>query len=123
LAWTTEFVGRVHWDFIHEDNDDFRALVTDVPEGESGIIIVQPEPFGRSATVIGTLDVDASLDEHREALQDAMDTFEASFEKLPYEEHVAEGREQGVTWEEAIRMGERPMDEDRRRRGRDRGNR
>ena len=117
LAWSPEFVGRVHWDFTSEDA--FRTLVPDAPQSESGILIVQPEPFGRSATVIGTLDADASLADQHEALQAAMDTFESSFTKLPYEAHVEEGHDRGVRWEEAIRMGDRPMDDDRRRRGRD----
>ena len=119
LAWSPEFVGRVHWDFTHETDDDFRALVPDAPEGAAGILIVQPEPFGRSAHVIGTLNADAPLTEQREALQEAIAQFEATFTKLSYEEHVAEGHDLGVRWEEAIRMGDRPMDSDRRRRGRD----
>ncbi len=119
LAWSPDFIGRVHWDFAHDDAAELRAFVPDLPDTEAGVVILQPEPFGRSAAVIGTLDPSAPLADQQAALHGALDTFAATFEKLPYEAHVAAGHDQGITWEEAIRMSDRPMSDQRRRRNPD----
>ena len=123
LAWSDEFVGRVHWDFV-SGADDLRALVPDAPEADHGVVVVQPEPFGRTASVLVPIDPEASLEVQQATLREAMTTFEGSFSKLEYRAHVQQGKRLGVTWEEAIKMGDRddgPQGE--RDRDRDRGRR
>lgn len=121
LAWSPEFVGRVHWDL--SIGEDFREYVPNGLDGERGVTIVQSEPFGRTAEVIGAIDLDLSLEDQRWVLRRAIEHFESSFEKLSYQEHVQQGNRLGVHWEEAIRMGDRDdgpgSDRSRRRRRRD----
>jgi hypothetical protein len=116
LAWSSEFVGRVHWDL--SVGEGFRDYVPNGTAGTRGVIIVQPEPYGRTAQVIGAIDLDLTLKDQQWVLRNAVERFERSFEKLPYEEHVEKGKTLGVVWKEAIRMGDRPMDPNRRGRNR-----
>lgn len=112
LAWSPDFVGRLHWDL--SIGDALRAFVPDAPTGERGVIVVQPEPYGRSAAVIGTIDLDLPITDQRTALKQAVARFHASFTKRPYEDHVRNGLRLDITWDEAVRMGER--DDQKRRR-------
>ena len=105
LAWSEEFIGRVHWDMTV--GDSFRSLIPNSLAGESGVIVVQPEPYGRTATVIGAIDLDLSLEDQQWVLRRAVERFEEQFEKLPYEQHVQAGLRQGIEWDEAVEMGER----------------
>ena len=126
LAWRNGIVGRFHWDFA--TSTEIRELIKDAPVADCGVIVVQSEPFGRNATVIGTIDVEQPLADQCISLLLALKDFDSSFAKLPYKEHVELGKNLGVEWEEAIKMGERPMDDKSRRRNRrseepDRGDR
>ena len=94
LAWSSEFVGRVHWDL--SVGEGFRDYVPNGTAGTRGVIIVQPEPYGRTAQVIGAIDLDLTLKDQQWVLRNAVERFERSFEKLPYEALVEKGKTLGT---------------------------
>ena len=113
LAWTPDFVGRLHWDLTADE--EFRALIPNAPAGARGLIVVKPEPFGRTATVLTAIDFELEPQDQRTMIRRAMAEFDATFEKLPYEDHVQRGLRLGIVWTESIRMSDRNDAPSRRR--------
>jgi len=90
VVWGKEFVGR--FVFAGGTADDMSPIERANPD--AGLLIVEPERFGRTAKVLSSLPADASQTQIAKLLRDAT----ASFKRLEktFQTHVREGRNQGV---------------------------
>ena len=110
LAWKDEFIGR--FVFTAGANDDLAAITGTKPE--TGILIVAPETFGRSAKSLAAIDAEVPTERIAEALRSVVADFSRT--DKTFSNHVRSGHEQGVFWETAVPVTD-PMELAARNRG------
>jgi hypothetical protein len=112
LAWSPEFVGRFAF-ATAASADDLRA-VTGAPAG-AAVLVVQPEKFGRSGTVLARCPVDANAAVLAANLRDGAAGFRG--EDKAFSDHVQEGQRKRIYWETPVPVTD-PMERQARERGR-----
>jgi hypothetical protein len=97
VAWTDEFRGR----FVYAVASQTKELenIAGVPSGD-GILIVQPDRFGLKGTVLERTGADGSTINVANCLKNGLATYSQQDETL--QEHVHDGRVEGVFWQTAI---------------------
>ena len=110
LAWSDEFIGR--FTFAAGGPEDLEAIVGTKPE--TGILIVLPETFGRSAKSLAIVDADAPTGQIAEALRGVVAGFSPT--EKTFSNHVRSGHQQGIYWETAVPVTD-PMELAARNRG------
>ena len=99
-------IGRFHCDFFSEGADGSWREVIDGEKSDSGLFIVQSDKFGQSGTVIGQLPPGAGAAEIKAALLEANKEFAKTEARKVYSEHVADGRREGIEFENVMPYGE-----------------
>jgi hypothetical protein len=66
----------------------------------SGAIFIAPEPYGQSGEVWGEIGASASIEDTRAMLAAGLQRFRDEWRKLDKKTHIANGRENGLTWSE-----------------------
>jgi hypothetical protein len=110
LAWRPEFVGRFVY-AVADRADDLNV----VGRPADGLLVVQPEEYGRSGTVLARCPADA--DPATLAATMRAGAAKLSAKEKSFGGHVREGRRQGVFWETAVPVTD-PMEKQARERGR-----
>lgn len=113
LAWKDEFIG--HFVFASGTGQDLAAL--DGVQQDAALVIAEPEQFGRSARVMGSLPADASSAQIARLLRAAVSQF-TPMDKT-FVNHVREGQRRGIFWEPATPVTD-PMEIRARERGKNR---
>jgi hypothetical protein len=111
LAWAPEFVGRFAY-AAATGADDLRAIRG---AGDGGILVVQPEKFGRSGAVLARCDADAGADALAATLREGGAKFKG--EDKSFFNHVRQGHQKGIFWETKIPVTD-PMELQAREHGR-----
>lgn len=110
LVWEDEFVGR----FVFASGTPDDLATVEGKKRETGLLIVEPERFGRTAKVVSSLPADAS------AVRIAVDLRNATtqFKRIDktFLNHVRFGQSQGVFWEPRVPVTD-PMEINARERG------
>lgn len=96
-------IGRFHFDF--EQGSDWKKKI-DGATGQSGIVMIRPDEFGMSGTVLKQLPLTAANDQIIATMREANAQFAATTEKKVYSQHVAKGTRQGIYFEGAVPYGE-----------------
>jgi hypothetical protein len=121
VAWSDEWVGRVH--YAHATAADVRALdgikdVASIPD--SGYVSLSPAPLGQGAKLLGEASKRASKTQLQKLLQKAVEGHTVSA-VLSSRDHVRAGKRAGVSWETVIPVTDPGrLDKDRARRRLDR---
>jgi hypothetical protein len=121
VAWSDEWVGRVH--YAHATAAEILALdgikdVASIPD--SGYISLSPAPLGQGAKLLGEASERASKAQLQKLLHKAVEGHMVST-VLSSREHVREGKRAGVSWETVIPVTDPGrLDKDRARRRLDR---
>jgi len=110
LIWNDEFVGR----FIFASGTAVDLATIEGKKQEFGLVIVEPEQFGRTAKVVSSLSVDASAARIATGLRNAVAQFKPT--EKTFMNHVRFGQSQGVFWEPRIPVTD-PMEINARERG------
>jgi hypothetical protein len=101
-----DIVGRFHSDFAGKDTDaDWADAVSGV-DSKSGLFIIAADQFGMEGRVLNTLPLDAGPEEIKTALTDANSEFVKTEERKVYSQHVAQGRREGIMFENGMPYGE-----------------
>ncbi len=122
IAWSDEWVGRVH--YAHATAADVRALEgvkEDAAFPDSGYISLSPAPMGQGAELLGIAAEPASKAQLKKLLQEAVEGHKESA-VLSSRDHVRAGKRAGVSWETVIPVtdpGRLDKERARRRLGRD----
>src|SRR5262249_8712504 len=112
LAWSPEFVG--HFAYATAANaDDLRTV--NRARGGDALLVVQPEKFGRSGTVLARSPAGADAAVTAEALRSGLKRFQG--EEKSFSDHVREGHRKRVFWETPVPVTD-PMEQRARERGR-----
>lgn len=112
LAWSPEFIGH----FVYATAataDDLRA-VSGVTAG-NGVLVVQPEKFGRSGTILARSAAGADAAGLADTLRSGLKRFQG--EDKSFSDHVREGHRKRVFWETPVPVTD-PMEQRARERGR-----
>jgi hypothetical protein len=112
LAWTPEFVGH----FVYASaatTDDLRTISS--ATGADGVLVVQPEKFGRSGTILARCPAGADAATVADTLRSGLKRFKA--DEKSFSDHVREGHRKRVFWETPIPVTD-PMEQRARERGR-----
>ncbi|MDP6739968.1 MAG: hypothetical protein QF404_08140 [Planctomycetota bacterium] len=121
IAWSDEWVGRVH--YAHATAADVRALEgvkEDAAFPDSGYISLSPAPMGQGAELLGTAAEPASKAQLESLLQEAVEGHKVSA-VLSSRDHVRAGKRAGVSWETVIPVTDPGrLDKERARRRLDR---
>jgi len=112
MIWDDEFVGR--FVFASATANDLATV-----ERDAGLLIVEPEQFGRTAKVVSNLSADASPVRIAADLRNAVAQFKR-MEKT-FMNHIRFGQSQGVFWEPRIPVTD-PMEINARVRGKNNKN-
>jgi hypothetical protein len=121
VAWSDEWVGRVH--YAHATTAEVLALdgiedAASIPD--SGYISLSPAPLGQGAKLLGEASERASKTQLQKLLHKAVEGHMVST-VLSSREHVREGKRAGVSWETVIPVTDPGrLDKDRARRRLDR---
>lgn len=92
-AWKDALIGR----FVYASTTDAKDLkLIDGAKASPGYILVEPERFGRKATVVGQLDSAVTRADLAGALKDAYATRRIG--ERNYKEHIRDGQRLGVFW-------------------------
>jgi hypothetical protein len=101
-----EVIGRYHVDFSDREADaKWADAVSGVSEA-SGLFIIQSDQFGLKGKALDRLPLDAKPEAIKAALKKANVVFSKSDERKVYSDHVAEGRREGVHFENGMPYGE-----------------
>jgi hypothetical protein len=110
LAWKDEFIGR--FTFAAAATEDLAAITG--TKLETGVLIVLPETFGRSAKSLATIDAEVPTERIAEALRGVIGGFSRT--DKTFSSHVRSGHQQGVFWETVVPVTD-PMELAARNRG------
>ena len=110
LIWDDEFVGR----FVLASGTADDLATVEGKKRAAGLLIVEPEQFGRSAKVVLSVAPDASLVRIATELRNAVAQFKPT--EKTFKNHVRFGQSQGVFWEPRIPVTD-PMEINARERG------
>jgi len=114
LAWKPEQAGR----FVYVSAEAPGSLVGgDIPLPADGVVVVQPEKFGRRGTVLAAAPAGATEARLAEVLQAGAAKFARAGKT--FGSHVREGHSQGILWETRLPVTD-PMEAQARERGRQR---
>ncbi|MDF1752303.1 MAG: hypothetical protein P1U89_06000 [Verrucomicrobiales bacterium] len=101
-----EVMGRFHLDFADETVDaQWTELVSNSSRGP-GLSVIQADSFGQEGSVVAKLPLNASSTEIHQTLLAANRKFAESEARKIYGEHVKEGRQNGVFFENKMPYGE-----------------
>jgi hypothetical protein len=112
LAWSPEFIGR----FVYataKSADDLRTISGD--KANAAFLVVQPEKFGRSGTVLARGLVGAKPEAIATTLREGASRFKD--DEKNFATHVREGHRKRVFWETPVPVTD-PHELDARERGR-----
>ena len=112
LAWSKEWRGR----FVYASARAKELTMIEGVEGDSGVVVVAPEKFGRTGKVIGGAKADASSEALAKAFAEAVKKWRP--EEKTFSNHVREGQKLGVFWETKT-----PVTDPEEARARERGKR
>jgi hypothetical protein len=112
LAWTEEFRGR----FVYAvASSAAETQGISGAESGSGLLVLQPDRFGQSASRLANAAADASASELANVLRKGLALHRPATET--FADHVHDGHRQGVFWETVIPVSD-PMEQRARERGR-----
>ena len=113
-----EVIGKFHLDFADADTDqDWTTLIHRVTN-KPGIVVVRSGQFGVEGRALDQLSLDEDPDTIIRALLDANEQFAKVEKRKNYEQHVQEGRREGIYFENEIsRRNSEDSDGNRRRKG------
>jgi hypothetical protein len=111
LAWSDAFLGR----FLYVTARDAAELAELTgAKAEAGVLVVQPDRFGRKGEVLRQVGADAAPEGLAKCLTEAAALHKRALRT--FENHVREGQRQGVFWETVIPVTD-PMELRARERG------
>jgi hypothetical protein len=110
LVWDDEFVGR----FVFASGTTADLAMLEGKKLDAGLLIVEPEQFGRRAKVVLGVTADASPVRIATELRNAVAQFKPT--EKTFMNHVRFGQSQGVFWEPRIPVTD-PMEINARERG------
>lgn len=100
-AWDARLVGETHYVVCEpKELDAFEALAKSRGEAKSGLLVVQPDEYGRTATVLSELRIKLEGEPLTEALVTAVEVHDV--EAREHRKHVREGKRQGYEWQGQI---------------------
>ncbi len=99
-------IGRFHVDFADKEADKEWAKEIEKSSSQPGYVIVRPDQFGQSGSVMEQLPLSATSQQIKEALLKSNETFAASETRKDYGDHVSLGRRQGIYFENEMPYGE-----------------
>jgi len=99
-----ELMGRFNYDF--ESDLEVIKKPLNLDDLTRGIHVISPDAYGQSGTLIATLPQTASIEQVKEVLLKANDTFAKEAPKKVYRTHVSEGRKKGLEWKMPMEYGE-----------------
>ena len=101
-----DLVGVFHHDFLEAKADEgWDELVTKEKAGD-GFLVIRSHEFGLEGEVVAQLPITASASELKKTLVKANKTFAETEERKVYGEHVQEGRQKKVYFENGMPYGE-----------------
>jgi hypothetical protein len=111
-AWSPEFIG--HFVYATAANAADLSPVSGAAAGD-GVLVVQPEKFGRSGTVLARFPAGADAATLADTLRSGLQRFKG--EEKSFSNHVREGHRKKVFWETPVPVTD-PMEQRARERGR-----
>ncbi|MFT7669668.1 MAG: hypothetical protein ACI8X5_002373 [Planctomycetota bacterium] len=100
-AWAEGVAGNAHFVICKpEELDAFESLASKRTSADRGILVLDPDNYGRSAEVLATLKVKSTATVMTKSLRTAISKHEAI--ARDHREHVREGKRQGLEWEGQI---------------------
>ena len=109
LAWEKEFLGRFLW--VHSTEKEIRQYGID--PGENRYLILAPNSFGVSATLLAAAGKKADEEELARMLHTGFSSYRAPVKSQ--RRHVGEGRRRGIHWQPEIPVADRRVPPSRRR--------
>ena len=100
----SEIIGRFHYDFETDTKTWTKILTGD--KSTSAIKIIIPDTYGQKGKIVASLPLDSEASKIKSALLKANKIFAETTKKKNYQQHVQQGRRQGVTWTMPMEFGE-----------------
>ena len=97
LAWTDDFIGRLHYALVAERSE--LAKITGVPKGE-GIVVIEPGRFGQDGRVVATAAASSTDRTLGELLR--LGLTKTTVLDKSQRQHVMAGQRAGARWESEI---------------------
>lgn len=101
-----QIAGLFHLDFSDEEKDLKWTTNVRNSSGEPGLYLIRADEFGQSGEVLEKLELSTDPKEIRGALLAGNLAFSLLEERKDYSSHVAEGRREGIHFENAMPYGE-----------------
>lgn len=101
-----DIVGRFHLDLGDPVADEnWRAKVTG-EEGDAGVLVIHADQFGMEGEVVAQLPLESNGELVKSVLLEMNEQFASLEDRKIYSDHVAQGRREGVFFENAVPYGE-----------------
>lgn len=100
-----EVKGRYFFDEMGKDDQQWNKKIKGATEGP-GIFIIRSGKFGTDGTVMKRLPWDASIEVIKSALKTANAEYGKTEKRKVYNEHVTEGKKEGVDYKNTMPQGE-----------------
>lgn len=112
-SWSDAFIGSFEWVQVNALNDETLALLQG-GKSDANLLVIEPEPYGRSGRVLVQASVESKETEIATVLSKGLKLHDPA-PKDP-RRHIGLGEKQGVNWEPVIPVTDPGPDKARRRR-------